>query len=92
MKKISYKRLSLTFLITLLTTLLPACFQIQPSFDVENAKIMLGFPFQFYMIKYSADAFWFHFSIIGFLANILATYLVLTFFIWIWGKIKGVQK
>jgi len=92
MKKISYKRLSLTFLITFLTTLVPACLQIQPSFDVENAKIVLGFPFDFYMIKFASEKFWFHFNIAGFLANVVVTYLALTFFVWIWRKIKGEQK
>lgn len=92
MKKISYKRLSLTFLITFLTTLVPACLQIQPSFDVENAKIVLGFPFNFYMIKFASEKFGFHFNIAGFLANVVVTYLVLTFFVWIWRKIKGEQK
>ena len=92
MKKISYKILSLTFLITFLTTLVPACLQIQPSFVAENTKLMLGFPFDFYMIKFATDKFWFHFNITGFLANIVVTYLVLTFFVWIWRKIKGEQK
>ena len=92
MKKISYKRLSLTFLITFLTTLIPACFQSLQSFDAEKAKLMLGFPFDFYMIKFGADKFGIHFNIAGFVANIVVTYLVLTFFVWIWRKIKGEQK
>lgn len=86
MKKISYKRLSLTVLITFLTTLVPACLQIQPSFDIENAKIVLGFPFDFYMIKYSSEKFFFHFNIAGFLANIVVTYFVLTLLVWVWEK------
>lgn len=92
MKKISYKRLSLTFLVTFLTTLVPACLQIQPAFDVENAKLMLGFPFDFYMIKYATDKFQFHFNIAGFSANIVVTYLIFTFFAWAWRKIKSIQK
>ena len=92
MKKISYKRLSLTFLITFLTTLVPACLQITPSLDVENAELVLGFPFDFYMIKYASEKFWFHFNIAGFVANVVVTYLILTFFVWIWRKVKGEQK
>ena len=89
MKKINYKRLSLTFLITFLTTLVPACLQIQPSFDVENTKIVLGFPFDFYMIKFASEKFWFHFNIAGFAANVVITYLVLTFIVWLCGKVKS---
>ena len=92
MKKINYKRLSLTFLITILSTLVPACFQSLQAFDAEKAKLMLGFPFDFYMIKFAADKFAVHFNIAGFLANIVVTYLVLTFFVWVWKKIKGEKK
>ncbi len=92
MKKISYKILSLTFLITILTTLVPACFQSLQAFDSANAKLMLGFPFDFYMIKFAADKFGIHFNIAGFVANIVVTYFVLTFLVWVWNKIKGEQK
>ncbi len=88
MKKISYKRLSLTFLINILTTLVPACFQSLQDFDAEKTKLVLGFPFDFYMIKFSADKFGIHFNIAGFVANIVVTYLVLTFFIWIKDRSK----
>ena len=92
MKKLNYKRLSLTFLITFLTSVVPACFQITPSLDTENAKLVLGFPFDFYMIKYASEKFWFHFNIAGFLANVVVTYLILTFFVLTWRKVKGEQK
>jgi len=89
MKKISYKRLSLTFLITFLTTLIPACFQGLQDFDSEKATLMLGFPFDFYMVKYTADeTFAIHFNIAGFIANIVITYLLLSFFVWVWKKIS----
>ncbi len=90
MKKISYKRLSLTFLLTIFTTLVPACFESLQSFEKEKAELMLGFPFDFYMIKFTAnDTFAIHFNISGFIANLIVTYAVLTAFVWIWKKIKG---
>ena len=89
MKKISYKILSLTFLITILTTLVPACFQSLQEFDAGKAKLMLGFPFDFYMIKFTADStFAIHYNIAGFIANIVVTYLIITFIVWVINKIK----
>lgn len=92
MNKISYKRISQTFLITFLTTLVPACFQNLQSFDAEKAKLMLGFPFDFYMIKYASGKFAIHFNIAGFIANVAVTYLALSFIVWIWEKVRGEQE
>jgi len=77
-KKIDYKMLSLSLFITFLVTLVPACFQNLQYFDAEKAMLTLGFPFDFYMIKFTANSsFAIHFNISGFLANIVVIYFLL---------------
>ncbi|MBR2886391.1 MAG: hypothetical protein IKB93_16635 [Clostridia bacterium] len=78
MKKVSYKRLSVSLIITFLMALVPSCFESLQAFEPEKAELMLGFPFDFYMIKYVADKFAIHFNIAGFAANIIVTYLIIT--------------
>lgn len=78
MKKINYKRLSWTVLIAMLTALVPPCFQSLQVFDAKKSALMLGFPFDFYMIKFAVDGkFAIHYNIAGFVANIVVIYFVL---------------
>ena len=82
MWKLNYRRLTLTFFITILTTLVPACFESLQSFDSEKAELMLGFPFDFYTIKFTAvSRFAIHFNILGFIANVVVIYFVLSSFV-----------
>ncbi len=93
MKNISYKRLSLTFSITILVTLVPACFETLQSFDKEKSELMLGFPFEFYMIKYAADSkFAVHFNIAGFAVNIVVIYIAITLIAMILKKLRNEYK
>jgi len=91
--KISYKRVSLVLLIQFLTTLIPSCFEPTQKLMENGSELMLGFPFDFYMVKQTvSDTFAVHFNIIGFLANFIVIYLVASFFVWVINKIKGVSK
>ena len=93
MKNISYKRLSLTFLMTILMTLVPACFEALQLFDKERAELMLGFPIEFYMIKHVADGkFAVHFNITGFAANIVVIYIAITLIAMILKKLRNEYK
>lgn len=88
MKKINYKMLSLTFLVTLLTTLVPACFQGIQAYDAEKAELMLGFPFDFYTVRYALDGnFAIHFNIAGFAVNIIVTYFLIKLGNWLIHKL-----
>ena len=78
MKRVSYKIMSSTLLIVILTTLVPACFQSLQLFDAEKTTLMLGFPFNYYMIRFAVDnTFAIHFNISGFFANIVVTYFII---------------
>lgn len=87
--KISYKRISLTLLLQLLTTLIPSCFEPTQKLMENGTELMLGFPFDFYMVKRTvADTFAVHFNISGFIANFVVIYLVVTLFATLIKKIR----
>ena len=91
--KINCKILLITFAITFLLTMVLPCFESMQKFTADKAKLTLGFPFDFYTIKYTAmSTFAIHFNIAGFIANIVIVYLAVTICVRFWERVKGIQK
>lgn len=87
--KINLPRLGVSAIVVFLLTLIPSCFAKLQTVSADGTELIFGFPFDFYTVKYTVVGdFAVHFNIIGFLANILVVYLVLTLCVWIIKKIK----